>query len=370
MFLRSVFVLFVLSGATAFAQVEVPARAEQQTKATAVQDPVQGGWAATPAAVDHETLDLFDATRTPAQELDGLRMQRNEALSRNKGSYTAADKQQLDLSADRINSAYPNSFEAHMANFYASFPTVRSFTELGAAATNAPERIELVGPQLAAAARQDDQPTLVARAKDMKARGGVAPPLYLYAEDLLKSVDEKGVLIAAGEMDAYPLWVKQFAEGKRTDVLVIDRRMLPDPEYRGRMWGRAGATGTVPPDEASFIAKLHTSTGRPVFLSLAVGAEVARTHAALLSVTGLAMRMSESARGDMAKLGSLWKGMRKPTDAGPISKNYLIPGSLLLKYYRAMDDERNASELEAELRIMAQQLGATQSMITNGIFLH
>ena len=50
MFLRSVFVLFVLSGATAFAQVEVPARAVQQTKATAVQDPVQGGWEATPAA--------------------------------------------------------------------------------------------------------------------------------------------------------------------------------------------------------------------------------------------------------------------------------------------------------------------------------
>jgi hypothetical protein len=352
----------------ALAQTNAPVEAPQTR--SSVKDPVQGGWSVGEA--ENETLYFsFDLmVESPIQGLDQLRSERNTYLARNNGSITSVEQENLDRAAMSLNSAYPNSFEAHMANYYARFPQPLAFVELEQASALSPQRTELVAPRLLAAARQDDRAVLATRARDMKARGDVAPALYLYAEDLFRSVDENGVLICAGEMDALPLWVKQYADGKRSDVLVIDRRLLGDADYRGRMWQRAGANGAVPGDEIGFISRLHTSTGRPVFLSLAVGSQLARNYAGQLSVSGLALRMSQGASGDMRRLAALWEDMHKRTDAGPIAANYLVPGALLLKHYRAVEDERNASQLEAELRAMAQRLGATNAMIANGIFLH
>ena len=62
--------------------------------------------------------------------------------------------------------------------------------------------------------------------------------------------------------------------------------------------------------------------------------------------------------------------MAKATDAGPLAKNYLLPASILLKHYRDIGDEANASRLEHELRGIAAKLGATNDLIRAGVLQH
>ncbi|MFN3875532.1 MAG: hypothetical protein ACK4L7_06435, partial [Flavobacteriales bacterium] len=119
-----------------------------------------------------------------------------------------------------------------------------------------------------------------------------------------------------------------------------------------------------------FIDLLHQRTARPVYLSLALGPEVAAPHAAQLHVAGLALRMAQGRCCDAEELRAAWKAMRKTTEAGPLSRNYLVPASALLLHYRAAGDERRASEMEHELRALAERLGATRELQANGILPH
>ena len=138
---------------------------------------------------------------------------------------------------------------------------------LDRAAMRDPDRVELIGPKLADAARRDNVPELRQWGRKMKDHGKIAPGLLAFADDLFTSVEKDGVLFAAGEMDAYPLWTRQFADGLREDVLVIDVRSLADPAYRERIWERTRAKGKAPKDPANFIQQLAISTERAVFLS-------------------------------------------------------------------------------------------------------
>ncbi|MCB0770227.1 MAG: hypothetical protein KDC00_07460, partial [Flavobacteriales bacterium] len=222
---------------------------------------------------------------------------------------------------------------------------------------------------LIAAARADDRADLVLRAMEMKANGGMATGLFRLAQDVFASLEPDAVLIAAGEMDAFPLWVGQYADGQRNDVLVVDERLLADPAYRTRIWGRAKASGPVAPEQG-FVAALGKASPRPVHLSLALGRAVLAPMSTELYVTGMALRYSAVPVENIPLLEARWGRFRKALDAGPLSRNYLVPGSVLLAHYRAIGDEARASALESELRRMAERLGATQSMIKSGVFAH
>ena len=171
-------------------------------------------------------------------------------------------------------------------------------------------------------------------------------------------------------MDAYPLWAKQAADGVRTDVLVVDDRLLVDAAYRQRIWEKARAKGTVPAQAGGFLERLALATDRPVYLSLALGPQRAGAMRDKLYVTGLAARYSAEPLDNIPALAKCWSAMAKATDAGPLSRNYLLPGAVLLQHYRTVGDEKNAALLEHELRELAQRLGATDRMIRSGVFQH
>jgi hypothetical protein len=342
--------------------------ADQQVQAPVVLDAVQGGWSVPVEELKKKSLERTDGMSGQMQ-LDQIRVERNAALARNQGTLPPTDQARLvDLAMD-LNAAVPNTFEAHMANFYVQFPAPSAFQELDLASARDRQREELVAPQLVNAARKDDPTELAKRAKDMKVRGKIAPGLYKIAEDIMASVEPSAILFAAGEMDAYPLWVGQFADGKRKDLLVVDQRLLVDPAYRMRIWGHAKATGPSP-GEAGFISSLAAATERPVFVSLALGRAVLEPLKNKLYVTGLAMRLSATPIDNIPILESRWDRLRKPMDAGPLSRNYLVPGAVLLEHYRTIGDEARAARLEFELREMAKRLGATSALIKSGVLAH
>lgn len=345
---------------------------EEQQQAPAVAEPYQGGWSVPPVMEQKESLDMNmdDALRRDAQgQLDHLRWERNTTLARNEGTIPAVDQARLVDLAVELNAAAPNTFEAHMANYYVQFPAPAAFDELEKASEKGVAREELIAPQLANAARKADAAEMSARARDMKTRGRIAPPLYKVAEDIMASVEPGAILIAGGEMDAYPLWVEQFANGKHKDMLVVDERMLADAGYRATVWSAANARGTAAA-QTGFIAHLAQATTRPVYLSLSLGQTAMKPLRDKLFVTGLAMRYSDAAMDNIPVLESRWDRLKKPLDAGPLSRNYLVPGAVLLTHYRAIGDEARAARLEYELRAMADRLGATSTLVKSGILPH
>jgi len=373
---RYLFLVPMLMGCVALAQTETPAATttdEQARPHTEVKDAVQGGW----SAVEQQQGYLFapltgtDLDANCQEQLNQFRVERNTSLSLNQGVIPPADQARLVQIAGSLSSVAPQSFESHLANFYVHFPTPGAFMELDLATAKDRERVELIAPQLVNSARKDSPMELTKWAGAMKARGEVAPGLYAMAEDIMTSVDQDGVLIAAGEMDAYPLWTDQFANGKRKDVLVVDERLLVDPAYRIRIWDRTKARGSVPTSAVGFAARLETATDRPVFLSLALGQDAA-TGALRdkLYVTGLALRISSTPVDNIPQLAVRWKRMNKAMDTGPLAQNYLLPGAVLLKHYRAVGNETEAARLEHELRGIAERTGTLERMYKSGVFAH
>jgi hypothetical protein len=369
---RLVIPFLLLSPYQALAQTTTAESTKPQQATLAIPEPYQGGWSVSGDAAKEEveSKDPESLANTSARhQLDLIRWQRNTSLARHAGEVPSADQAQLETLALDLNTAAPNSFEAHMANYYMRFPAPSAFQELKEAAEKDGTREELIGPRLVDAARTGEQIALVSCAKDMKARGRIAPALYQVAQDLLASVEPGSVLFAAGEMDAYPLWVEQYANGRSRDVLVVDARLLADNGYRARIWALAKARGPVPA-ESGFIAALGTASTRPVQLSLALGTKVLAPLKDRLFVTGVALRLSNAPFDNLLLLEERWEKLKKPLNAGPFSQNYLVPGSVLLAHYRAVGDESRASRMEHELRRMAEQLGATGNLLRSGVLSH
>jgi hypothetical protein len=336
--------------------------------ATRVLDPVQGGWQGTDQGAafneKQERLEELDMEVRPAASgsLDAMRMVRNSALARSKGRITAEDRAHLVQLATGIEKEAPNSFESHMAAFYAEFPAPASFQHLDRASMRDPRRPELIGPKLADASRRQNERELTQWSRALRDHGEVAPGLWSFADDLLASVDREGILVAAGDMDALPLLARQHADGQRRDVLVIDVRLLDDPAYRQRIWEKTRARGGVPRVGDAFIPALADATERPLFLSPALGREGLGLPPERLYVAGLALRYSSQPVDNIPLLEQRWARMSKTTDAGPLSRNYLLPGSVLLMHYREVEDEKNASLLEHEVRGLARRLNATREL--------
>lgn len=335
-------------------------------------DPVQGGW----RPVEQErnaALWQVIAEEQPANNealLNQYRSARNASLARNEGDIPPSDKAELDQLADRINERAPNSFEAHLARFYALFPAPEAFMALDLAKARDRERPELIGPLLMNAVRTGNSSEMARWGRALKDHGDIAPGLWRMADDLLLSVEKDAVLFTAGEMDAYPLWSKQVANGDRKDVLIVDQRLLVDPAYRARIWERTRASGTAPDDPGGFIMRLAAATPRPVYLSLALGQQRTRPLRGGLYVTGLAARYTTANWNNMPALAKNWNAMAKATEAGPLARNYLLPGAILLGHYRRIGDEANAALLEHELRGIANKLGATNDLVRTGVFQH
>ncbi len=365
------FALFALLITTANSQVEDAEQPDIHQRPV-TNDAYQGGWLAAPMQKNAEVWRriVADEPGNAMNQLNNFRSIRNAALVRNQGSLSSKDEQELEALAAGMDRSAPNTFETHMAKHYLLFPEAAAFEHLDKASTLGADRVELIGPQLVNSMRTGSEVDTRKWALALKQRGEVAPGLWLLADDILRSVDKNGLLVTAGEMDAYPVWARQFADGLRRDVLVIDVRLLDDGDYRQRCWRSANARGTVPGDADRFIAQLATASDRPVFLSMALGPDRVRNLGDRLQVSGLALRLGAPYADQFQVLEQRWKAMNKAVNAGPLSRNYLVPGAVLLKYYRAVGDEERSASLEHELRTMANAMGETDRLYRIGLLEH
>ncbi len=360
-------------------RLSTPAVAQAQTEAPAPDaarqyalEPVQGAWDVREL---REAASSWNAVREaqPANaeaQFNYFKATRNAALATNNGSLPAAARKELSGVADALQRSAPGSFESCMANYHLAYPAPAAFSELDKAYRMEPDRLELIPPMLGRAMLDGDPAGRLRWSRALRTRGGLAPALTDVAADLLQSVDAYGVVFTNGDMDTHPVVAAQEVDGLRKDVLVVDQRLLADAGYRQRVWSDAQASGKPPGPGPEYARTLSTSTARPVYLALSIDPSWTRALQGQLYPTGLALRVSPRDFNNLPLLEQRWPLLRKPANAGPLSRNYLLPASVLLEHYRAIGDEEGAARMEHELRRFGDRIGATQDLYKAGILKH
>jgi hypothetical protein len=337
------------------------------------QDAYQGAWNVGAA---QNSADLWRSLceSRPADvgaQLNWFRSERNARLGQNNGRLQKKDEAELKAIAERINTTAPGSFEQHLSDYYLQFPQRSAFNSLEQANVIDGGRPELILPMLNRANANGDKPSLDSWCVQLETRGELSPSLGDVAQDLLLSVDRDGILFANGDMDGAPLLIQQRMRDLRRDVLLVDQRLLHDATYRDRIWREAKAKGPVPAPGPTFATALHKATLRPVFLALSLDRAWFDAFPGGLCTSGIAFKLTDATgECEMRTLEERWFRMKKTTAAGPLSRNYLLPGSLLLKYFRTTGNEMRASQLELELRTMGATIGATNDLIKAGVLAH
>lgn len=74
----------------------------------------------------------------------------------------------------------------------------------------------------------------------MYQNGEVSVGLLNEGFNILQTIDEEGVVITGGDNDTYPLWVLQDVFKIRTDVIVANKSMIKDVNYRSIILNRIG----------------------------------------------------------------------------------------------------------------------------------
>lgn len=333
---------------------------------------LQGGWDNNVA--NSQAAQWKDANTNgqsnALMQLNWLRSEQNAMVGNNNGVLKPADKVRLDRIADDIKTTAPGSFEQHLADYFVEFPKAAAFTELETAYKLAPDRTELLAPMLSKAMLDGDATELKKWSGEMQRRGGIVAPLKTASADLLLSVATNGILFTNGDMDTQPAVVAQVQGNDKPGLLIVDRRLLTDPGYRQRIWQQADAQGPVPADGPDFAKGLLRSGTRPLYFALSLDRSWLDAFRSQLHAVGAAFRVGPARPDDGALLAQHWAAMKKPTDAGPLSRNYLLPGAILLRQYRNSGDDARASQLEQELRRMAAATGTTGELYQLGILQH
>ncbi len=359
--------------ALAQAQAEAPAAAVERKELEQVKlEPLQGAW---DVEGQRSAAERWDAIRQqrPADadaQYNYFKATRNARMATNNGRLTSTDKAELQEVAGTLERNAPASFESCMANYQVTFPDRAAFTELGKAYGREPERVELISPMLGRAMLDGDRTELVRWSRALRTRSGLSPALTDVAIDLLQSVDANGIVFTNGDMDTHPAVAVQQVDGLRPDVLVVDQRLLADVAYRQRVWQEAGASGQAPGAGPQYALDLSDRTTRPVFLALSIDPAWTKALRGKLYATGLSFRLSGRPVDNVPQLEQRWPLLRKPTGAGPLSRNYLLPGSILLQHYRSIGDEAGTARTEYELRRFSDAIGATGDLYKAGILTH
>lgn len=345
---------------------------QEQVPGAAPLAPVQGGWSPDQQQISNSFwLDVANSRPGDANaHFNTFNSTRNANLATFDGHMPRTEQEKLQAIADDLDEIAPNSFEAHLANFHVAFPARSSFAELALAAKAAPERVELIGPRISEALLNGDAQAQRTWGKALLERGGVSPALLDVGSDILASAAPNAVLFTSGEMDTYPLVALQQGRGQRTDVFVVDQRMLAEPAYRQQVWRALGAANAPPGDGPQFVERLAESTKRPVELAPGLPRAWAAKLKDALYPTGMVLRYSTVPVDNIPLLEKQWAAMKKNPAGGPLARNYLYCGSVLLAHYRATENEMKVAVTEQELRRMAEAMGALPQLYKAGVLKH
>lgn len=190
------------------------------------------------------TITLDDAAAPPSQSAYQLAPGYQDANygftnSKNEASQqpmqrtpSVAQQQEMDKAVGYFATNAPNSFEYHYFAYTAGNHDVTRIENLRAAEEIMPENSDVHAQMAAYNIITRDADSAEMYIDKMLNSDRLNANTLLYAEDLLLSVPDNGVLITHGFDDTYSVYKKQQADGVREDVILISLDFLQSEFYR------------------------------------------------------------------------------------------------------------------------------------------
>jgi len=262
---------------------------------------------------------------------------------------------QMDEAVAYFETNAPNSFEYHYFKYTAGNYDVTRVAHLRKAEKMMPGNSD-VHTQLAAyhiINRDADSATLFI--DKLTESGRLQRNTLHYAEDLLLSVPENGVLITHGFDDTYSTWKKQQTDGVRSDVKLVSLDFLQSDFYRKllREDGFKLPNSTV--INVNYLQEFcRLNNTKPISISMTTPKEYFLPMKTNLYVTGLVFEYHEDVYNNFERNNALWNSTLKKhlvnnaTDekSKQLSANYLPMLLQIRKVYRQKEEISKVKDVD------------------------
>jgi hypothetical protein len=239
----------------------------------------------------------------------------------------------------------------HVANYLHLEKRDEGWTHLREAQTIRPDEPELLDDLLTMHEIQGNTTEAKKVARKMAQSGVVSGSELEYNRNVLNSLEKNAILITNGFVDTYPLYILQYDKGLRNDVQIISLEWMKSSQYRNKAGSILGIPLQVanPQPESIIAAIMAANPQRPLYLGLTIPPDELKKYGGQLYCTGLAMKKSAVAVGNMETLRDNWEKLfsrKHVLEPDPLNRNYLVPLVLLHDHYQAIGNTKKAEEIK------------------------
>ncbi len=268
---------------------------------------------------------------------------------------SVAQQKEMDEAVGYFATNAPNSFEYHYFAYTSGNYDVTRIENLREAERIMPENSD-VHAQLAAynIITQDSDSANIYIDK-MLSSGRLNSNTLLYAEDLLLSVPNDGVLITHGFDDTYSAFKKQQSDGVREDVTLISLDFLQSDYYRNLLKEDGFKIPEQEVIDVNYLkAFCELNTSKSISISMTTPKEYFLPLQSNLYVTGLVFEYHKDVYNNFDRNEELWNSLLSKhliEEAGDekskqLSANYLPMLLQLRKVYGQKEEKQKVKEID------------------------
>jgi hypothetical protein len=207
---------------------------------------------------------------------------------------TSKQVQKLNYELVKIKNANPNAFEYYLYNYKIGNYDFERIEDLKMAAKLQPNHPEVVKSLSAFFYIQGDTELLMQQLSKMNTGKHFSSELSSFAEDVLKSMPAKAILITHGEDDTYPLLIEQFINKTRQDVKIISLDHLQSEDYRNKLKKEGVDLPAGQNINTLFFEQLVSKNSEKVIVATSLPKSYLNTISNSISVEGLGFKISSN----------------------------------------------------------------------------
>jgi len=277
------------------------------------------------------------------------------SVQRTQRSPSVNQQVQMNQAVDYFESNSPNSFEFHYFKYVSGNYDVDLVTHLQEAENIRPDNAD-VQVQLAAynmIKRNND--SAIGYLDKLKTAGRLTDNVLHYAEDILLSVPENGVLITHGFDDSYATWYKQNNSEVRMDVQIVSLDFMQSEHYRQLLKEDGYKIPESKVIDLNFLKSFcEMNETKNISISLTTPKEYFKPLQNNLYITGLVFEYHEVEFNNFERNDDLWNTTLKKhlvdnaTDekSKQLSSNYLPMLLQLRKVYVKSGEEEKLKQVD------------------------
>ena len=249
----------------------------------------------------------------------------------------------------------PNSFEFHYFKYVSGNYDISLIENLKTAETFRPNNADVQVQMAAYNMIKPDNDSAIAYIEKLKMAGKLTENTLCYAEDILLSVPENGVLITHGFDDYFGTWYNQIKTNMRKDVTIVSLDFLQSAHYRELLKEDGFKLPESTVIDVEFLESFcELNSSKSISISLTTPKEYFKPLQNNLFITGLVFEYHKGEFDNFHRNDKLWNSTLKKhlvvnaTDekSKQLSSNYLPMLLQLRKVYVKMDAKEKLKEVD------------------------